>query len=339
MPKRWVTRATGLCEMSQMEIAVSEGTLSALRRVLRYACDPDKLGPELAPAFVELCASERTLDFVRTHPAHSLPAAWARTATGWFLSNADANAFLSMYSMHVLDRDSAALLLDLPSSHSPDAAGAHSPQTHGEMPAARPLRLLDVGAGDGAVTAELAPLFSEVLATEVSAPCVRAIRRRGIPCERIADLSALGNEHWDVVACLNVLDRCSRPLDLLADIHRLTEPRAGQVLLAVVLPFRPFVECGAFGRLQAPDQSLHLDPNASCEAAVQQLAARVLKPAGFKILKVSRVPYLCQGDTGSALYALDDAIFVLICVASRSFNTCHTGGRLLFVPSGGSVFS
>ena len=106
-----------------------------------------------------------------------------------------------------------------------------------------------------------------------------------------------------------------------------------------MLPFRPFVECGAFGRLQAPDQSLHLDPNASCEAAVQQLAARVLKPAGFKILKVSRVPYLCQGDTGSALYALDDAIFVLICVASRSFNTCHTGGRLLFVPSGVSVFS
>jgi len=197
---------------------------------------------------------------------------FAKKREGWFVSNADANAALSMYRcllssrfkashsfaetkptyyiqhrMHVLDIDSAALLLDL----SPPSSVSSQ-----ESPAARPLRLLDVGAGDGQVTAELAPLFGEVLATEVSLPCVRAIRKHGIACERTADLSTLGSRHFDVVACLNVLDRCSHPLDLLADLRRLTEPRSGRVLLAVVLPFSPWVECGGMGRRKRPEQHL-----------------------------------------------------------------------------------
>jgi hypothetical protein len=56
-------------------------------------------------------------------------------------------------------------------------------------------------------------------------------------------------------ACLNVLDRCSRPLDLLSDLHRLAEPE-GIVLLAVVFPFRPWVESGGMLRRKPPQQQL-----------------------------------------------------------------------------------
>ena len=280
----------------------------------------------------------------------------------------------SVNSMHVIDVEQAAQLLDINMSPEDGAvhpnARKHGPSPGG-VPAARPLRLLDVGAGDGAITAELAPLFSEVLATEVSVPCIRAIRGRGIMCECTSDLSTLGDRRWDVVACLNVLDRCSRPLDLMSDLYRLTEPHRGRVLLAVVLPFRPFVETGAMGRRQAPEQRLpvrngcleclprvsldslvcerfclvsiisnltpsnpgglvvacaQLDAHSSWEQSVNEISSRVIRPAGFRILRVSRAPYLCQGDTGSAFYALDDALFVLSPGADLSMEAAEDSG-------------
>jgi hypothetical protein len=37
-----------------------------------------------------------------------------------------------------------------------------------------------------------------------------------------------------------------------------------------------------------------LDPSAGWEESVASLSSLVLEPAGFNILKISRVPYLCQ---------------------------------------------
>ena len=75
------------------------------------------------------------------------------------------------HSMHVLDIHSAALLLDLPLIHNEasqptcNQISAHKasqfPEHHSTHRPPR-LRLLDVGAGDGAVTAELAPLFAGI---------------------------------------------------------------------------------------------------------------------------------------------------------------------------------
>ena len=159
--------------------------------------------------------------------------------------------------MHVLDTHSAAILLDIPWPRAPQDLDQGQRSDASRAEGMQPLRLLDVGAGDGAVTAELAPLFSEVMTTEVSRPCVRAICKRGFACTATSDLAVLTDmPQWDVVSCFNVLDRCSCPLDLLAGIRRLTKPQSGRVLLAVVLPFRPFVECGALGRRQDPKQRL-----------------------------------------------------------------------------------
>ena len=51
-------------------------------------------------------------------------------------------------------------------------------------------RLLDIGAGDGAVTAQMEPLFEEVAVTEISAPMRKILVRRGYRCVMISHESS-----------------------------------------------------------------------------------------------------------------------------------------------------
>ena len=51
---------------------------------------------------------------------------------------------------------------------------------------------------------------------------------------------------YDVISCLNLLDRCDQPLDVMHQIHSALVPETGRLLLAVVLPFKPYVENGKF---------------------------------------------------------------------------------------------
>lgn len=67
-------------------------------------------------------------------------------------------------------------------------------------------------------------------------------------------LRVLGIDEWqqtgfqyDVVSCLNLLDRCDDPLHLLQDIRRSLIPDTGRLILAAVLPFQPYVEVGQLG--------------------------------------------------------------------------------------------
>jgi len=188
--------------------------------------------------------------------------------------------------------------------------------------------LLDVGAGDGGVTSRLAPLFEHVVATEVSAPMVRRLRGRGFAAAlHTAEVSAGGLAAaaaaeggalpavqealaggFDCVALLNVLDRCDAPLTLLRQLRALLRPGGGRLLLAVVLPFRPFVEEGT--QRKPPAEALGLPPDASFELSLSRLWA-VLRPLGFALEAVARAPYLSDGDTNSPVYSLDDAVLVL----------------------------
>jgi len=47
---------------------------------------------------------------------------------------------------------------------------------------------------------------------------------------------------YDVISCLNLLDRCERPLTLLQQIRTSLTPDTGRLILAVVLPFSSYVE-------------------------------------------------------------------------------------------------
>ena len=48
---------------------------------------------------------------------------------------------------------------------------------------------------------------------------------------------------FDVITCLNLLDRCDRPLTLLRELRTALKP-GGKVVVALVLPFNPYVEIG-----------------------------------------------------------------------------------------------
>lgn len=57
------------------------------------------------------------------------------------------------------------------------------------------------------------------------------------------ELDSLGENKFDVVSCLNVLDRCDTPLSMLNNIGKVLGPE-GLVVVAFVIPFKPFVEFG-----------------------------------------------------------------------------------------------
>jgi SAM-dependent methyltransferase len=296
MTKQWVRRALSTISNGELlrikRMNDSLENLSALQQSLVYSCNTAKLHPAIRPCFVELSANLKTLDFLRHNQPHTTFKCWMRSVLGIFLSNTNANTLLDMYKMHVLDTANARRLLDIPLG---DTLGS----------------LLDIGAGDGNVTKELCPLFREVLATEASYWCTYRLKEKGIPCNQLDDISKLPAAVYDVVSCLNVLDRCSHPLSLLREIRRRLRPESGRALLAVVLPFRPFVEVGSLGRTQPPAEALGMDPLAGWEESVNRLATEALGPAGLEVVRVARVPYLCQGDMDTPYYSLDDAVFVL----------------------------
>ena len=51
-----------------------------------------------------------------------------------------------------------------------------------------------------------------------------------------------GEVHYDLIGCLNLLDRCDKPMKILHSIHKSLKPGTGKAIVAVVLPFEPYVE-------------------------------------------------------------------------------------------------
>lgn len=255
---------------------------------LRYSADVAILSPRVAARFVALSRDAATDEFL---------AEAARGRHGWlsttlhrvlrqFRSDFDVNGILDMYSLFL----------------------ASSEQWRALLGARRAARLLDVGAGSGKVTQTLLPFAEQVTATELSAPMARRLRRLGIECHEV-DLEEddLPGASFDLISCLNVLDRTRRPRKLLQRLVELLEP-GGRLVLALALPYRPFYYAGA----STPEP---LEPlvcrQPDWEQAVNCLFERELEPLGLRLLSVARAPYLSFGDTGRGLYELDDAILVL----------------------------
>lgn len=52
-------------------------------------------------------------------------------------------------------------------------------------------------------------------------------------------------QNLDLISCLNVLDRCADPHQILSDIHRALAPN-GRAIIALVLPYSHYVESSEF---------------------------------------------------------------------------------------------
>eukprot|EP00929_Paragymnodinium_shiwhaense_P078756 TRINITY_DN40848_c0_g1_i1.p1 TRINITY_DN40848_c0_g1~~TRINITY_DN40848_c0_g1_i1.p1 ORF type:complete len:400 (+),score=51.28 TRINITY_DN40848_c0_g1_i1:132-1331(+) len=178
--------------------------------------------------------------------------------------------------------------------------------------------MLDIGAGDGGVTALVAKALgiapSKVVATEASVPMRSRLRSKGYKAASELDAPGLPRR-YDVVCCFNVLDRVDDAMSLLETVRKHCKP-GGIVLMAIVLPFCPSVE--SLGkRMRPPKAALAAMVGATCkdkasfETSLERLCASVLQPAGFEIVNFTKVPYLCSGDLTKDVYLLPDAVLVM----------------------------
>ena len=164
--------------------------------------------------------------------------------------------------------------------------------------------LLDIGAGDGSVTERMASLFERVYATEMSSIMQWRLSASGYT---VLDTDQWGDHKFDVITCLNVLDRCEKPLSLLKNIREHLNPEQGRVLIGLVLPFKPYFE---YNNDHHPNESLHIKGHLA-EEQINEFISNVFQPLGFRLKKLSRLPYLCEGDMERSYYFLSDYIFVL----------------------------
>ena len=258
---------------------------------ITFEANPHALSGLLRERFVPLPPDDATLawiDAALDRPHGSL-ALTARAIARTMLSDYDANALAGTHDMRVVGTEQLRRLL---------SAARLEPGG----------RLLDVGAGDGHVTAELAPLFDAVETTETSRGMAKRLRERGYVCHE-ADLVSerlAGAAPYDAIALLNVIDRTSHPISLLEALAELMSPK-GWLLIAVPLPLAPHVHVGP--STVDPEEMLPID-RTSWEAAANTLEEQLLRPLGYELRALSRVPYLCRGGRRSPVLQLDDALFL-----------------------------
>ncbi|XP_023012348.1 protein-L-histidine N-pros-methyltransferase [Leptinotarsa decemlineata] len=256
-----------------------------------YQCDLSEVPSSLASKFVQLDPDQDTLDFLEESEKKSdwiLTQMWhslAKLFLGWFMTQTSINGWLQRGSMFVLSQSHFRKILRVEETWSSGS-------------------LLDLGAGDGGVTAHMAPLFKKTYATDVSPTMKSLLQKQGYEVLDVDNWYI--DKKFDVISCLNLLDRCDEPLKMLDQIGG-SLATDGRVLMAIVLPFSVYVESSPDHK---PKESLQIK-GSSFEKQVESIVKNVLEPANFEIVSWSRVPYLCEGDLQQSYYWLDDSIFVL----------------------------
>lgn len=273
---------------------MSEGETAIQESEEWYRCCPDLLGDKLKSLFVQSALDSDTSTFLKRSVEKSgwlftqLYHSFVSTVLSPVVSRTSINGFLGRGSMFVFSSLQFQQLLSV------------GPDWRAE-------RLLDLGAGDGGVTQVMGPHFKQVYATEVSLPMKWHLQRKNYKLLGIEEWQHTGFK-YDLISCLNLLDRCDDPLALLQDIRTALVPRTGRLVLAAVVPFQPYVEVG--GQWQRPKEHLKIKGR-TWEEQVSALSTQVFERAGFQVEALTRLPYLCEGDMYNDYYHLDDAVFVL----------------------------
>lgn len=282
------------------------------RPPLRYAVDLRGFPAHLTATFVPSTCDAGTQRWLESVRNPSRWRAWCAGVLRSCFSLTTANGIVGRGTMHVLSVAQTAALLghELPVEPSVEQARSAAASSAAETRRSRFDTLLDIGAGDGGVTASLARFCSLVYATEESPSMRWRLRRRGY---HVLASGPEGGKQYDLVSCLNVLDRADKPLTLLQDLKAMLRP-GGRVVMAVVLPWCPFVEDGT--KKRAPVEALPMTGGRCCDKAAWEVSARmlmerVIEPAGFRVERWTRVPYLCEGSNTHEYYTLDDLVMCL----------------------------
>ncbi|KAM4631859.1 protein-L-histidine N-pros-methyltransferase [Discoglossus pictus] len=258
-----------------------------------YFCDTEKLSDVLRPIFVQSYLDHGTQTFLNRSIEKSgwlsiqLYHSFMSSVFSVFMSRTSINGLLGRGSMFVFSPEQFQRLLRI-------------------GPEWKSHRLLDLGAGDGEVTRVMSPHFEEIYVTEMSQTMIWQLQKKKYRVLNIDEWQSTGFQ-YDVISCLNLLDRCHQPVTLLKEMRSVLEPTRGRVILALVLPFHPYVENG--GKWEKPSEIMEVNGKV-WEEQVNSLA-EVFHEAGFVVESLTRLPYLCEGDMYNDYYVLDDAVFVL----------------------------
>ncbi len=278
------------------EAGVPSARASTMTRCSRSPCqgsasehhfEPGARLRRIAHQVVQLDVDQDTAAYIAgsQRARHGRFKTWLHRTLRGVLSDFDINGYLGTYPMHVLSTPQWEVLLD------------RSEPTG---------RLLDIGSGRGDVTACLSPLFEHVTVTETSRGMSRRLGRQGFSVIE-GDITGWKPKNlFDAVSLLNVLDRCDRPLSLLGTARSFLQP-GGLLIVALVLPYRPFVYDK--GRSRAPTERLPIT-SSHFEAAALEFVELALVALGLEVVTISRTPYLSGGDAHRPLYELDDLIVI-----------------------------
>ncbi|OWF48006.1 methyltransferase-like protein 9 [Mizuhopecten yessoensis] len=258
-----------------------------------YAINTTELPEDLCKKAIQFYQDEDTsnfldncyekADWIFTQISHSL----SKSLLSWFMTGTSVNGLLQRGSMFVFSDSQLQQLLQIDDSY-------------------RGRSMIDLGAGDGLVTDKMAKYFETVYATEVSTPMRWRLQNKGYTVLEI-DQWGDGSMKYDLIGCLNLLDRCDKPITILHTIRKSLTP-SGRAIVAVVLPFRPYVEQGTTDH--KPTENIMIQGK-TFEDQCKSFVESVFEPAGFEVEKFSRLPYLCEGDMHQSFYMLQDAVFVL----------------------------
>ena len=168
--------------------------------------------------------------------------------------------------------------------------------------------VLDVGAGKGDLLAYYCDVLpSKVMCTEVSALLCWKLRRKAAVSHAFQTQEVFGGEGAEIklVFCLNTLDRCAEPFELLRRIR--ARVSAGcTVIISLPLPYFhiDFLANSSYS-------GLRLDGDNTFEGSAEAVAKELLEPCGMRVTKLYRAPYFSSGPTEAPIsQVLDTAIFV-----------------------------
>lgn len=273
---------------------VIDDYLKTLNKSQWYDVDLSKTPDNLKQKFVHVDVDDETKEFLDECSEMSdsvFLQLWhniAKLILNFVMTQTSINGLLNRGSMFVFSKQQFASLVG--SELSPDFTAEN---------------VLDIGAGDGAVTNIFAHHFSNVFVTETSTPMRWRLKSRGY---LLLDVDAWGVDgKYDMITILNVLDRCAEPLTMLKTAKTSLKP-SGLLIVALVLPFRPYVEFG--GVKNKPIETVDIQ-GSKFEDQLSDIQTELFNKSGFEIVSWTKTPYLCQGDMKQAFYWLNDAVFLL----------------------------
>ena len=274
-----------------------------------YKVDMEQIDPEMKDRFIEFNSDEETDRFIETcysksdwfitHVFHSM----VRSILTLFMTSTSINGFLDRGSMFVFSTEQFSKLYDqLPSIKAAKESSS----------------LLDLGAGDGKVTQVMAQFFGTIHVTEVSPVMKRTLGKKGYTVLDIDKWADNNGTYYDLISCLNLLDRCDKPVTILQEMVTKLKPN-GRILIAIVLPLSQYVESNSTGSESGdhrPSEVLNVEGE-TFEQQVGTFNSNVLAPNGLEVVKWTRLPYLCEGDLDLSFYWLHDVVFLVKRIADE----------------------